>query len=272
MRRAEVAAILADTAQQHGRRTSAGGSASRPTSSSAGSALRARDRRLDDRRRRSSPRSLVAISSSRSGPSRRPRRAVRDALHRRRARARRCARRSASSCRQPRRARRRAARRPQPRGRASRHGRQRDRAVEVRVPPRRLQDEQLGIPLDEALDGDGAADAELRRRADRRSSCALQREAGGNTAEVLDRVAENIRGRMELRRLVDVLTAQARISRWILTAPADLRARSSLVFIGRRLPRAAVRLDRRQDRARRRGDHGADRLARDQANRRDLDV
>jgi len=44
----------------------------------------------------------------------------------------------------------------------------------------------------------------------------LQREAGGNTAEVLDRVAEVIRGRMELRRMVDVLTAQARISRWIL--------------------------------------------------------
>jgi tight adherence protein B len=34
---------------------------------------------------------------------------------------------------------------------------------------------------------------------------------------VLDRVAETIRGRMELRRLVQVLTAQARISRWILT-------------------------------------------------------
>ena len=46
----------------------------------------------------------------------------------------------------------------------------------------------------------------------------LQREAGGNTAEVLDRVAEVIRGRMELRRMVDVLTAQARISRWILTS------------------------------------------------------
>jgi tight adherence protein B len=45
----------------------------------------------------------------------------------------------------------------------------------------------------------------------------LQREAGGNTAEVLDRVAEVIRGRMELRRMVDVLTAQAKMSRWILT-------------------------------------------------------
>jgi len=46
----------------------------------------------------------------------------------------------------------------------------------------------------------------------------LQREAGGNTAEVLDRVAETIRGRQEIRRLVQVLTAQARISRWILTS------------------------------------------------------
>ena len=46
----------------------------------------------------------------------------------------------------------------------------------------------------------------------------LQREAGGNTAEVLDRVVENIRGRMELRRLVRVLTAQGRIARYILTA------------------------------------------------------
>jgi tight adherence protein B len=79
-----------------------------------------------------------------------------------------------------------------------------------------LQDEQLGVPLDDALmvmarrmeSKDGEQVALVMR---------LQREAGGNTAEVLDRVAEVIRGRMELRRLVDVLTAQARISRWILT-------------------------------------------------------
>jgi tight adherence protein B len=79
-----------------------------------------------------------------------------------------------------------------------------------------LQDEQLGVPVDDALmvmarrmeSKDGEQIALVMR---------LQREAGGNTAEVLDRVAEVIRGRMELRRLVDVLTAQARISRWILT-------------------------------------------------------
>jgi tight adherence protein B len=45
----------------------------------------------------------------------------------------------------------------------------------------------------------------------------LQREAGGNTAEVLDRVVENIRGRMEIRRLIAVLTAQGKLARWVLT-------------------------------------------------------
>lgn len=80
-----------------------------------------------------------------------------------------------------------------------------------------LQDEQLGVPLDDAL-------MVMARRMESRDAeqlglvMRLQREAGGNTAEVLDRVAEVIRGRMELRRLVDVLTAQAKISRWILTA------------------------------------------------------
>ena len=80
-----------------------------------------------------------------------------------------------------------------------------------------LQDEQLGVPLDDAL-------MVMARRMQSYDAeqialvMRLQREAGGNTAEVLDRVAEVIRGRMELRRLVEVLTAQARISRWILTA------------------------------------------------------
>ena len=79
-----------------------------------------------------------------------------------------------------------------------------------------LQDEQLGVPLDDAL----MVMARRMRSYDAEQIglvMKLQREAGGNTAEVLDRVAEVIRGRMELRRLVDVLTAQAKISRWILT-------------------------------------------------------
>lgn len=45
----------------------------------------------------------------------------------------------------------------------------------------------------------------------------LQREAGSNSAEVLDRVIETVRGRAELRRLVRTLTAQGRMSRWLLT-------------------------------------------------------
>ncbi len=80
-----------------------------------------------------------------------------------------------------------------------------------------LQDEQLGVPLDDAL----MVMARRMRSYDAEQLglvMKLQREAGGNTAEVLDRVAEVIRGRMELRRLVEVLTAQARISRWILTS------------------------------------------------------
>lgn len=93
-----------------------------------------------------------------------------------------------------------------------------------------LQDEQLGVPLDDALMVMArrmqSTDAEQLALVMR-----LQREAGGNTAEVLDRVAEVIRGRMELRRLVDVLTAQARISRWILTA-LPIFVLLSLMFSG----------------------------------------
>ena len=79
-----------------------------------------------------------------------------------------------------------------------------------------LHDEQLGVPLDEAL-------MVMARRMDNLDVeqvaivTRLGREAGGNTAEVLDRVVENIRGRMELKRLVQVLTAQGRIARYILT-------------------------------------------------------
>jgi tight adherence protein B len=79
-----------------------------------------------------------------------------------------------------------------------------------------LQDEQLGVPLDQAL-------MVMSRRMVNKDIeqvaivTRLQREAGGNTAEVLDRVADNIRARAELRRLIRVLTAQGRLARWVLT-------------------------------------------------------
>ena len=93
-----------------------------------------------------------------------------------------------------------------------------------------LQDEQLGVPLDDAL----MVMARRMKSYDAEQIALvmrLQREAGGNTAEVLDRVAEVIRGRMELRRLVDVLTAQARISRWVLTG-LPIFVLIALIFTG----------------------------------------
>ena len=80
-----------------------------------------------------------------------------------------------------------------------------------------LQDEQLGVPIDQALmvmmQRTESKDVEQVAIVTR-----LQREAGGNMAEVLDRVAENIRARMEIRRLIRVLTAQGRLAMWVLMA------------------------------------------------------
>jgi len=79
-----------------------------------------------------------------------------------------------------------------------------------------VADEQLGVPLDEALEV-------VVKRMDNQDLdqvailSGLQRETGGNMAEVLDRVVENVRARMELRRLVQVLTAQGRMARWIVS-------------------------------------------------------
>jgi tight adherence protein B len=79
-----------------------------------------------------------------------------------------------------------------------------------------LADEQLGVPLDAAL-------APMARR----MACediqqvalvaALHERTGGNMAAVLDQVAEGVRERMELHRELQSLTAQARLSRWVVT-------------------------------------------------------
>jgi tight adherence protein B len=77
--------------------------------------------------------------------------------------------------------------------------------------------EQLGVPIEDALREvvERMQSPELEQVA---LVAALQRDAGGNTAEVLDRVTETIRERAELRRLVRSLTAQGRMSRWIVSA------------------------------------------------------
>jgi tight adherence protein B len=79
-----------------------------------------------------------------------------------------------------------------------------------------VTDDQLGVPLDEALE----VSARRMDSADMQQVAIvamLQREAGGNMAEVLDQVIVNVRGGQELNRLVRVLTAQGRMARWIVT-------------------------------------------------------
>ncbi|MCW3049864.1 MAG: hypothetical protein JWO74_4148 [Solirubrobacterales bacterium] len=89
---------------------------------------------------------------------------------------------------------------------------------------RAITDERLGVPLDEALG----------RVAERMRSeelgyvglvATLQRDTGGNTAEVLDRITDTIRGRAELNRLIQTLTAQGRLGGGIVTGlPVALAA------------------------------------------------
>ena len=79
-----------------------------------------------------------------------------------------------------------------------------------------IADEQLGVSLEEAFGvvAHRMANRDLDQVA---LVAALQQETGGNTAEVLDRVSDTIRGRFELRRLVRTLTTQGRMSRWVVS-------------------------------------------------------
>ncbi len=98
-----------------------------------------------------------------------------------------------------------------------------DMVVQETLPPasdefKRVQTEaRLGLPVEDAL----------RAMADRVgsddfawavSAIAIQREVGGNLAEVLDVVAATIRDRAALRRTVSALTAEGRISAVVLLA------------------------------------------------------
>lgn len=82
---------------------------------------------------------------------------------------------------------------------------------------RALADEALGMTLDDALT------PVARRMASEDVEqvgliISLHRRTGGNVAEVLDRIADSVRERAELRRELRSLTAQARLSRYIVTA------------------------------------------------------
>jgi tight adherence protein B len=80
-----------------------------------------------------------------------------------------------------------------------------------------VADEQLGVPIQESLGvvAERMASRDIEQLA---LVAQLQREAGGDSAEVIDRVAETVRERFDLRRLIQTLTMQGRMSRWIVTA------------------------------------------------------
>jgi tight adherence protein B len=82
---------------------------------------------------------------------------------------------------------------------------------------RALAGERLGQPLDETLRpiGERMQSPDVEQLA---VIAALHRGSGANVAEVLDHVADGARQRDELRRELRVMTAQARLTRWILTA------------------------------------------------------
>jgi tight adherence protein B len=86
-----------------------------------------------------------------------------------------------------------------------------------------LADEQLGRPLEEAMEPliRRMGSNDIRQVA---LVAALQQRTGGNMAEVLERVADSVRERQELRRELKALTAQARLSRWVVTALPPLVA------------------------------------------------
>jgi tight adherence protein B len=81
---------------------------------------------------------------------------------------------------------------------------------------RALADEQLGVPLVDTLTRVGTR-MESTDFQQVTLVATLQRDTGGNTAEVLDLVTDTIRDRLDLRRLVRSLTAQGRLAGGILS-------------------------------------------------------
>jgi tight adherence protein B len=81
---------------------------------------------------------------------------------------------------------------------------------------RAVTDAQLGVPLDETLGtlGERMKSLDFQHVA---LIATLQRETGGNTAEVVELVSDTIRERLELRQMVRALTSQGRLAGMILS-------------------------------------------------------
>ena len=80
---------------------------------------------------------------------------------------------------------------------------------------RALIEARLGVPIEDALDG-VAARMRSKDFAWVVMAVRIQREVGGNLAELLTTVATTLRERERLRRQVKVLSAEGRLSAWIL--------------------------------------------------------
>lgn len=79
-----------------------------------------------------------------------------------------------------------------------------------------VQEVQLGIPMEDALqhlyERMPSDDLDLVNTA-----VNIQREVGGNLAEILDSIAYTIRDRIRLKGEIEVLTAQGRITGWLIS-------------------------------------------------------
>jgi tight adherence protein B len=80
-----------------------------------------------------------------------------------------------------------------------------------------VNETQLGGPLVEALDR-MAARLDVRDVAWVVQAIRIQQQVGGKLADLLHTLADFIRAREEVRREVDVLTAEGRTSAWVLGA------------------------------------------------------
>lgn len=80
---------------------------------------------------------------------------------------------------------------------------------------RALVETRLGVPLEDALEGvaDRFDSADLAWAV---MAIRIQRQVGGNLAELLDTVAETMREREYVRRQVAALSAEGRLSAWVL--------------------------------------------------------
>jgi tight adherence protein B len=97
---------------------------------------------------------------------------------------------------------------------------------------RALADEQLGLPIVDAL-GKVGERMESEDFQQVTLVATLQRDTGGNTAEVIDVVSDTIRDRLDLRRLVRSLTAQGRLAGGMLSClPVALLIVISLINPG----------------------------------------